>query len=208
MISAFIYGSLLALGLILPLGVQNVFIFTQGACQGRFINVWPAVITASVCDTLLILAAVQGVSIVVLNFLWVRFLLLAIGVIFLAYMGLVTWRTRGLSANGLIGNESWPAKRQVVFALSVSLLNPHAIMDTIGVIGTSSISYLGSEKFAYTLACILVSWVWFIFLASAGRIFRTLDSSGRLFTVINRVSAVIMWGSAVYMGYLFSHMAS
>lgn len=32
------------------------------------------------------------------------------------------------------------------FAASVSLLNPHAILDTIGVIGTNSIQYIGSEN--------------------------------------------------------------
>ena len=32
------------------------------------------------------------------------------------------------------------------FQRSVSLLNPHAILDTIGVIGTNSIQYIGSEN--------------------------------------------------------------
>ncbi len=36
--------------------------------------------------------------------------------------------------------------KQVSFALSVSLLNPHAILDTIGVIGSSAALYSGSNK--------------------------------------------------------------
>ena len=35
------------------------------------------------------------------------------------------------------------AGRQVAFAASVSILNPHALLDTVAVIGTSSIQYAG-----------------------------------------------------------------
>ena len=64
----------------------------------------------------------------------------------------------------LMSKVAYHAK-QISFALSVSLLNPHAIMDTIGVIGTSASAYDGSEKIAFTVATISVSWLWFIFLA-------------------------------------------
>lgn len=59
---AFIHGFLLSLGLILPIGMQNGFIFTQGALHSRWSKSLPAVFTASVCDTLLIALAVLGVS--------------------------------------------------------------------------------------------------------------------------------------------------
>lgn len=38
------------------------------------------------------------------------------------------------------------ARKQIGFAMSVSLLNPHAIMDTIGVIGTNAAIYEGVDK--------------------------------------------------------------
>jgi L-lysine exporter family protein LysE/ArgO len=37
-----------------------------------------------------------------------------------------------------------------MFAMSVSLLNPYAILVTIGVIGTSSLVYNGYEKWLFT----------------------------------------------------------
>jgi L-lysine exporter family protein LysE/ArgO len=64
-LTAFIHGFILALGLILPLGAQNVFVFQQGAAQPRFLRALPAALTAAVCDTALILLAVLGVSVVV-----------------------------------------------------------------------------------------------------------------------------------------------
>lgn len=44
--NAIIHGIVLAFGLILPLGVQNVFIFQQGAWQKHIWRALPAVISA------------------------------------------------------------------------------------------------------------------------------------------------------------------
>jgi L-lysine exporter family protein LysE/ArgO len=197
-IEAFLHGILLALGLILPLGAQNVFVFNQGATQPSLLRALPVVITASLCDTLLILLAVTGVSLVVLTFAWIKTILFAVGVCFLAYMGWVTWNSKS-TIHGE-ARERFSAKKQILFATSVSLFNPHAILDTIGVIGTSSLSYTGMEKWGFTIACMLVSWVWFATLALAGRTAGKLDASGRIIRVLNRISGVIIWGVAVYMG--------
>lgn len=80
----------------------------------------------------------------------------------------------------------------------VSLLNPHAIIDTVGVIGTSSLHYTAGEKWLFTAAAIFVSWIWFFGLALSGRILGTLDPDGKWIIFINRVSALIIWGAAVY----------
>jgi len=202
MLGAAIHGFILAFGLILPLGVQKVFVFTQGAVQPHFARALPVVITASLCDTLLISLAVLGLSVMVVGSRWFGTILLAAGVLFLIYMGAVTWRSRPVSVSrepGRTQGETLPPKKQVAFAMSVSLLNPHAILDTVGVIGTSSLKYAGADKWAFALACILVSWIWFFGLALAGRLLGHLDRSGRLLAVLNRASALIMWGTALYL---------
>lgn len=191
MIIAAVHGFLLALGLILPLGVQNVFVFNQGALQKRFVHALPAIVTASLSDTLLISLAVLGVSVIVLNSVWLRSILLVAGILFLLYMGWITWRAKP-NVNETGEKQAFTPVKQIVFAASVSLLNPHAIMDTIGVIGTSSISYAGPEKFIFTVSCILVSWLWFTGLALAGRIAGELDKSGRFIQAVNKVSALVM----------------
>lgn len=96
--------------------------------------------------------------------------------------------------------KKFPLKKQVLFAASVSLLNPHAIMDTVGVIGSSSLKYQGNEKMVFAVSCILVSSIWFLGLASVGRITGKLDKSGNFMLVLNKISALVMWGAAVYLG--------
>ncbi|WDL94061.1 amino acid transporter [Bacillus sp. HNR-4] len=197
MSEAIIHGIILAFGLIIPLGVQNVFVFNQGASQPNIWRAAPVVLTASICDMLLILIAVQGVSLVLLTFSWLTNSLYIIGFFFLLYMGFIIWR--GNPSNDVKQEKSMPLKKQILFAASVSLLNPHAILDTIGVIGTNSIQYIGSEKWAFTLATIIVSWIWFISLALAGKFLKRLDSTGKTIVLLNKFSGLIIWGVALYM---------
>ncbi|MEC1667606.1 LysE/ArgO family amino acid transporter [Bacillus mojavensis] len=198
--NAMIHGIVLAFGLILPLGAQNVFIFQQGAWQRHIWRALPAIISASVCDTLLIVLAVAGVSVIVQQLPMFETVIMTGGFLFLLYMGWVTWNSRPKANQN--EKHTFTAKKQAAFAAAVSLLNPHAILDTIGIIGTSSLQYSGLEKWLFMTACIAVSWIWFISLTLAGRLFQTMDTSGRLMLIVNKCSAVVMWAAAVY--FLFS----
>lgn len=196
MLAALFHGILLAFGLILPLGAQNVFVFNQGASQPKFRGTIPVIITASLCDTLLILLAVLGVSVVVLTVPFLQTALFSFGLLFLLYMGWTIWRSD--AANLSQKEAAMPPKKQILFAMSVSLLNPHAILDTIGVIGTSSLTYVGSEKVAFTIACIIVSWLWFFTLALIGKIIGNFDTEGNFLAILNKISAIIIWTVAIF----------
>lgn len=193
---AFLHGIILAFGLILPLGVQNVFVFSQGATQPTLLRALPAGVTAAICDTLLILLAVFGLSLIVLQFEWLRITLMIMGIIFLLYMGYSIWRSNPVNAEN---SEALPIKKQILFALSVSLLNPHAILDTIGVIGTSALKYSGTEQMMFTVACVFISWLWFFGLTLTGASFKKLDGSGKLMRLFNKCSAVFIWATACYL---------
>ncbi|MGE8203004.1 LysE/ArgO family amino acid transporter [Heyndrickxia sp. NPDC080065] len=200
MLEAILHGFILAFGLILPLGVQNVFVFNQGAVHPRFIKALPVIITASICDTLLISLAVLGVSVVVLEYYWLKAVLLSAGICFLVYMGFVIWKVTP-KVDEKKKDILFTPKKQIAFAMSVSLLNPHAILDTVGVIGTSSLKYAGIEKVAFAVVCILVSWLWFTGLGIAGRLIGKIDKTGRFLSILNKISAIVMWGTAVYIGF-------
>lgn len=189
----------MAFGLIIPLGAQNVFVFNQGAAQSKFRRAIPVIITASICDTMLILLAVLGVSVIVLTIPVLQIVFFSIGLLFLIYMGWSIWNSDPAKLNGT--DKAMAPRKQIAFAVSVSLLNPHAILDTIGVIGTNSLAYSGMEKVAFTFATIAISWLWFIGLAIAGRVVGHFDTEGKMLGIINKISAVIIWGVAMYVGY-------
>ncbi|MGX9133766.1 LysE/ArgO family amino acid transporter [Rummeliibacillus sp. JY-2-4R] len=193
---AYIHGFILALGLILPLGVQNVFVFSQGGTQPNILKALPASLTAAISDTLLIVLAVFGVSMIVFQYEWVRIFLLIGGILFLLYMGKVIWSSSSLNVEK---EQALPIKKQILFALSVSLLNPHALLDTVGVIGTSALKYSGEDQLFFTLACISVSWLWFVGLMIVGALMKKLQISKTIFNLFNKLSALFIWGTAIYL---------
>lgn len=199
---AALHGFILAVALILPIGMQNGFILTQGALQTRWFGALPAVITAAACDTLLIGLAVLGLSAAAFHIIVLRIGLGIIGILFLLYMTRLTWRDAKAVRQDDRG-QPWRASRQIRFACSVSLLNPHALIDTLAVIGGSAIVYpTWSEKISFGVACAVVSWIWFVFLAIVGH-FLGRRASKRFSTgVIHRVSAIMMLASAIYLGYV------
>lgn len=189
----FVHAIILAFGLILPLGVQNVFIFNQGMLQRKFSNALPAIITAAISDTLLIGAAVGGVSLILLQWPLLTSVLYAGGSVFLLYMAWGMWKSASTAHES---GRVLSAGQQIAFAASVSLLNPHALLDTVAVIGTSSLQYDGMERLYFALTAAVVSWVWFLGLAGAGRGMGRLDRTGRMSVMFNRISAVILVGVA------------
>lgn len=193
---AILHGIILALGLILPLGVQNVFVFSQGATQPNLLRALPATVTAALCDTFLIILSVFGLSIIVLQFEWLRLTLTIAGILFLVYIGYVIWRSKPTTTEM---NKALPIRQQIIFSLSVSLLNPHAILDIVGVIGTSALNYVGTEQGLFIIACITVSWIWFLGLTLAGTVMKKIDGTGGLMTIFNKCSSLFIWGTAVYL---------
>lgn len=189
MIQSILHGFLLAFGLILPLGAQNVFVFNQGANHKSFKKIIPVVVIAGLCDTLLILLAVFGVSLLLNQYPALQLIIYSIGFIFLLYMAWSLWHE---SPSSKSDSTPMSAKKQISFALSVSLLNPHAIMDTIGVIGTNAAMYQHAEKILFTITTISVSWIWFISLGLIGKLVGNIDQEGKFILALNKVSSIII----------------
>ena len=76
--------------------------------------------------------------------------------------GMVLWTEKPSNIEEI---EPMSAKKQILFALSVSLLNLHAIMDTVGVIGTSASVYDGYDKSCFFIGYNFCILIWFVFLA-------------------------------------------
>lgn len=194
---AMVHGFLLALSLILPLGAQNIFIFIQGVHSKTLIGTLPAIVTAALSDTFLIVIAVEGVSLIILHYPFLKNMLLLAGSVFLIVIGSKIW-----TSASRIGNDHvllLPAGKQILYAASVSLFNPHAILDTVGVIGTNALNYAGWDKWAFALACVLVSWIWFFSLALAGKLLGQTSFLNKSLFVVNKLSAIMIWLIAGYL---------
>ena len=193
--NAFFYGMVLAFGLIIPLGIQNIFILNLGATHKKWVYTLPGVLTAFFCDSVLIISAVLGVSMIVLSLPGVKNAIYYSGLVFLVYMGWVTWRS---TQQPECAYKPLLPRQQVYFSASASLLNPHAIIDSVTVLGSNSLHFIGIDKWFYTSACLLVALCWFMGLSKLGGMLGHMSSNYSVLKWLNKFSALTIWAVALY----------
>ena len=155
-------GLLVAIGLIMAIGTQNVFVLAQSLRREHHV---PVALLCILCDALLVSAGVFGLAAALSQ----SPLLLGIarwgGAAFLLWYGAQAlrraWNPQALDASG----QGVPRSRRRVLlaALAVTLLNPHVYLDTVLLIGS-----LGAQQpmpGAYALGAASASLLWFLGLA-------------------------------------------
>lgn len=184
-------GLALGLALIMPIGAQNVFIVNQGLRVG-IPRALIAVVVAGICDSLLILVGWKSMATVLERSPVSQGLLLAAGVGFLSYVGM-----RALTASGSgIGDDVVGAPATIARkTAALSLLNPQAILETVGVIGAAIAAQEVTERTAFAGGILTASWLWFLVLAVGAAAMRRRLSVGMRLRV-ERVSGFLMLGLA------------
>jgi L-lysine exporter family protein LysE/ArgO len=202
MTAAYVAGLLLGLALIAPIGAQNVFVVGQGLAVG-----WPraacAVIAAGCCDTILIVCGAAGVSGLLNSFPGLRVALLLGGALFLVHLGLRSWRASE-SLVGFATGDVLSGRQILLRTASVSLLNPHAILDTIGVMGSTISAQPQEQRLWFATGAISASWVWFLFLAVGAAAARRYMTPGRA-RWFERISGTVM---LLFAAILLSELAA
>jgi L-lysine exporter family protein LysE/ArgO len=79
--------------------------------------------------------------------------------------------------------------------VAVSLLNPHAILDTVGVLGAAIAAQPENARLFFGAGVVTASWLWFLVLAGAAALLRqALTPARRVW--FDRFSGLIMLGFA------------
>ena len=185
--SAFLPGLLLGLALILPIGAQNLFVLHQALLVG-LPRVLAVTVTASLCDTLLITLGAGGAASVLRAAPGLSGALTGVGVAFLVTLGL-----RSLYAGAPVAEPAAIQRSSALVGptIAVSLLNPHAILDTVAVLGGAIAAQGAGQRSGFALGVISASWLWFQGLGLAGALARArLPASARLW--MQRASGLVM----------------
>lgn len=185
--ATYLAGLLLGLAMILPIGMQNLFVLNQGLLNG-FPRVLFAIVGTSFSDTLLILLGAAGASALLATLPGLRAALIVVGVAFLTVLGILSLISRPERVEVM----HVAGRRAILLqAVGVSLLNPHAVLDTVGVIGGAIAAQAAGERMFFALGAITASWVWFLGLGIGASVFEArLTRSVRLW--IQRASGVLM----------------
>lgn len=186
----FLNGLLLGLSLIMALGPQNVFLIKQGARKNH------AALSAAICffcDILLVCGSVAGLHQLLLAHPYLQIWMIWLGSAFLLYYAVKNLRS-AFSKNKQTTQETPQAHTRlqiILFALGFSLLNPHAIIDTLVIVGSGSSQY-PDHKLAFLAGVISASLIWFSSLTITTRYFSTILTKTTVWQRIELLSGLLM----------------
>jgi len=189
--SAYLAGLMLGGSLIVAIGAQNAFVLGQGLRRH-----YPATTAAvcSACDVALIGGGVAGAGVAVaMHPMLARGLTLAGAAFMLVYGALAARRAMMGGDEGLTGARHAGGRRAVVGgALAVSLLNPHAYMDALLLIGGVAAQMPSASRPAFAVGAMSASVIWFFGLGLGASALSRALARPATWRVVNAVTALVM----------------
>jgi L-lysine exporter family protein LysE/ArgO len=184
----FVFGLLFGLATAFPVGVQSFVVMNQGLRLG-YPRVLTGIVAASLCDTLLIVAGAAGASALLAD-ADERVPVLLIGIAFLAIFGVLALRAPPEAEVGEVKSAGRPLA-MIAQTVGVSLFNPHAVLETVGVLGGAIAAQTAENRIEFACGVIAASWVWFLMVGfGASALQKRLTAPARLW--MQRGSGVMM----------------
>lgn len=196
--SAYFGGLALGGSLIVAIGAQNAFVLGQGLRRS-----YPATTAAvcSACDALLIGTGVLGIGVAMATHPLLARGLGILGAAFLLVYGAMAARRAWLRRDGNLGGGAGARDRRAVVgtALAVSLLNPHAYLDAMVLIGGVAAQLSAEARPAFALGAMSASVAWFFGLGMGAAALSPLLARPATWRIVDALTAATMLGLAAQM---------
>ena len=194
--SSFFKGMAMGGGLIVSIGAQNAFLLRQ-ALQRQ--HVLLCAVACIIGDILLISLGAGSVGRLVASTPWLLGAIRIGGALFLfEYRRRAAWSAwRGQdqalrAASGAV-SVAGPALRA---AIALSLLNPHAWLDTVVLLGAIGAQQPGHGRAWFSAGAMTASVLWFSALAAGARLLAPVFANPRAWRALDGLIAVTMWAIA------------
>jgi L-lysine exporter family protein LysE/ArgO len=165
MLQVFLEGFLLQASLIMALGAQNLFVLESGMRRQYHLTVS---FVCFLCDLTIIMLGVMGAATLFHHFPEFKIVVGIVGIIFLLQYGVGKLRQpkEDFFLSDVLKERS--LRKSILRAITFSVLNPHAYLDGIVLIGGYSSKYAELPlRMGVGLGAGFCSLAWFLFLSSA-----------------------------------------
>ncbi len=183
-------------GLIVAIGAQNAFVIRQGLLRRHLL------LTALLCssiDAILILSGVFGfgqlISAYPLSIAVSKYFAIA----FLLFYGSISLKSalRPQPLEDAKEQRFTSAKRTLLLLLGLSLLNPHAYLDTVILLGSIASQQPPHEQMHFALGAVSASFIWFFSITYGSRLLAPFLSKRSSWRILDSLIALTMWGIAI-----------
>jgi len=185
-------GFLLTLGLIMAIGAQNAHVLRQGL---RGEHVLLTVSVSALCDVLLIGLGVAGLGRLFVANPDLMTVARYGGAAFLLGYGARALRSavRGGRAMDFAEHRRMSRAQALFAAAGFSLLNPHAYLDTVVLLGSIGSQQAEDLRPLFAAGAITASIVWFVALGYGARLLVPLFSRPVAWRVLDALVALMLW---------------
>ncbi|MGB0495028.1 MAG: LysE/ArgO family amino acid transporter [Kangiellaceae bacterium] len=177
-----VQGFVLGGSMIIPIGAQNAFIIDQGIKRQFHL------FAASLCiffDLLLISLGIFGGGELIASNALLSMGLTWMGVVFLSVYGFMSFNSAyklHISKNKVFESTKSSSNKTItkviITCFGVTLLNPHAYIDTVVILGGVGGQFIGTGKVLFAIGCMIASICWFYGLSlSASRMSHILSQT-------------------------------
>ncbi|MGE4292033.1 MAG: LysE/ArgO family amino acid transporter [Desulfovibrio sp.] len=192
--TAMLQGFGMSAGLIVAIGAQNAFVLGQAVRREHHYAV------AALClffDLLLIGLGVAGAGTLVAGHPLLASAAAWGGAAFVFWYGVGSLRSalRGGSLRA-DGGEPLSLGRALILTTGVTLLNPHAWLDTVVLLGSVSGTFEGQGRWLFGLGAVLASGLWFFTLSAGGARLAPFFRRPVAWRVLDGAVCLVMWSIA------------
>lgn len=192
----FFQGIFLGLSMIVPIGAQNSFVLKQGMTKKNHFTV---AFICAFCDIALIAAGIYGVGKFISGNTLLMTAISIAGFLFLSLYGGLSLK-QALRPQHEANKESEiisSRRKTIMVALAVTLLNPHAYLDTVVILGGLGSQYPDIERDYFAAGTMLASVLWFYLLAFSASKMAAWLNLPRVKRAIDGTVALIMFYLAI-----------
>ena len=204
MFPLFLQGFGLGAGLIIAIGAQNAYVLRQGLKRDQ---VFVTALVSTLGDGFLIGIGLLGVGSLFNAFPLLTLITTLGGALFLFLFGLRSFRTafRGaainttnfsaepISADAAAPYRNYQQRNAILTALAFSVLNPHAYLDTVVIIGSIGARFPLLERLLFGAGALSASTVWFFGVAYGARWLAPLFRRPVTWCLLDGAVGVMMW---------------
>ncbi|HSC79149.1 MAG TPA: LysE/ArgO family amino acid transporter, partial [Chitinolyticbacter sp.] len=182
--------------LIMAIGAQNAFVLRQGIARQQ---VFLTALTCSLCDLVLMSAGVAGMGALLARYPDLQFWMALGGALFvLGYGALAAKKAIHPDTLALNSQQGIARPGAVILAgLGFSVLNPHAILDTVVLVGGIGAQQSAAARPWFLLGAVGYAFVWFFSLAFGASQLTPLFKNPTAWRILDLAIAAMMFAIAV-----------
>lgn len=182
-------------GLIVAIGAQNAFVLSQGLRREHH---WPVAGLCAFFDMVLITAGVAGMGLLISQSPFWMELARWGGALFLLWYGAKSLKA-AFNPSAMVAERqrSVSLKKALLTTLVVTLLNPHAYLDTVVLLGSIGGQYPEDERYWFAGGAIAFSFIWFFSLTIGARFLQPLFQKPQAWQVLDALVCLVMWAIAL-----------